>query len=56
MIQRMEDSPKPVVAAIHGSCLGGGSEVGLPKMNKPYIKLVTISFYCFRLPLAATIE
>ena len=27
MIQRMEDSPKPVVAAIHGSCLGGGSEV-----------------------------
>lgn len=28
MIQRMEDSPKPVVAAIHGSCLGGGSEVG----------------------------
>ena len=28
MIQRMEDSHKPVVAAIHGSCLGGGSEVG----------------------------
>lgn len=29
MIQRMEDSHKPVVAAIHGSCLGGGSEVAL---------------------------
>ena len=27
MIQKMEDSSKPVVAAIHGSCLGGGSEV-----------------------------
>ena len=56
MIQRMEDSPKPVVAAIHGSCLGGGSEVGLSITNKLCIKLVTISFCCFRLPLAATIE
>ena len=28
MIQRLEDSGKPVVAAIHGSCLGGGMEVG----------------------------
>ena len=27
MIQRLEDGGKPVVAAIHGSCLGGGMEV-----------------------------
>lgn len=26
--QSMEDSPKPIVAAIMGSCLGGGLEVG----------------------------
>jgi enoyl-CoA hydratase/long-chain 3-hydroxyacyl-CoA dehydrogenase len=29
MIQRLEDGGKPVVAAIHGSCLGGGMEVAL---------------------------
>ena len=29
MIQSMERSPKPVVAAISGSCLGGGLEVAL---------------------------
>lgn len=26
---QIEDSPKPVVAAIHGTCLGGGLEVAL---------------------------
>ena len=29
MIQKMEDCSKPVVAAIGGSCLGGGMEVAL---------------------------
>ena len=33
MIQRIEDSPKPVIAAIHGSCLGGGSEASLNKIK-----------------------
>ena len=27
LLQRLEDSKKPVVAAIMGSCLGGGLEV-----------------------------
>uniref|UniRef100_A0A8C3TYF1 enoyl-CoA hydratase n=1 Tax=Catharus ustulatus TaxID=91951 RepID=A0A8C3TYF1_CATUS len=30
MLEKIENSPKPVVAAISGSCLGGGLEVGLP--------------------------
>ena len=29
VLQSVEDSPKPVVAAIMGSCLGGGLEVGV---------------------------
>ena len=29
MLQALEDSPKPVVAAIMGSCLGGGLEVSI---------------------------
>src|SRR6478609_7048076 len=29
MIQRMADFPKPVVAAIHGACIGGGCELAL---------------------------
>lgn len=27
MLEKIENSPKPVVAAISGSCLGGGLEV-----------------------------
>ena len=38
MIQRMEDSHKPVVAAIHGSCLGGGSEVCLSTICSPCVQ------------------
>uniref|UniRef100_A0A670HXT2 enoyl-CoA hydratase n=1 Tax=Podarcis muralis TaxID=64176 RepID=A0A670HXT2_PODMU len=30
MLEKLEKSPKPIVAAISGSCLGGGLEVGLP--------------------------
>jgi 3-hydroxyacyl-CoA dehydrogenase/enoyl-CoA hydratase/3-hydroxybutyryl-CoA epimerase len=29
LMQRIADSPKPVVAAIHGACLGGGLELAL---------------------------
>ena len=56
MIQRMEDSPKPVVAAIHGSCLGGGSEVGPFTNHSPHTTVYNVSLCCFRLSLAVTTE
>lgn len=31
MFEKIENSPKPIVAAINGSCLGGGLEVSLNK-------------------------
>ena len=45
MIQKMEDSPKPVVAAIHGSCLGGGAEVSSSKCS--VVHGTRISSHCF---------
>src|SRR5680860_1617722 len=29
LLRRLEQSPKPVVAAVHGTCVGGGLEVAL---------------------------
>lgn len=53
MIQRMEDSSKPVVAAIHGSCLGGGCEVSSHlQMNHTVFTLCVVP--TFRWHLAAT--
>lgn len=34
MLQRIEDSKKPVVSAIMGPCLGGGLEVGNPSFGR----------------------
>ena len=45
----IETSSKPVVAAIHGTCLGGGLEIALfchYRIALPSAKLV-ISFCCF---------
>lgn len=45
MMQKLESSSKPVVAAINGSCLGGGLEVSL---NSCVVrKLHCIVLYCF---------
>lgn len=37
MFERIEKSPKPIVAAINGPCLGGGLEVN---------KVATITLFC----------
>ncbi|MEX1011052.1 MAG: 3-hydroxyacyl-CoA dehydrogenase NAD-binding domain-containing protein [Balneolaceae bacterium] len=29
LLKKVEESPKPIVAAIHGSCMGGGTELAL---------------------------
>ena len=33
LLARVESSPKPVVAAIMGTCLGGGLEVCIPALS-----------------------
>ena len=35
MMAKMESSPKPIVAAINGSCLGGGLEVCDERLHGP---------------------
>lgn len=37
MFERVEKSPIPIVAAINGSCLGGGLEVGIQYICPPII-------------------
>lgn len=44
MFEKIEKSPKPIVAAINGSCLGGGLEVLLSKYQTQYPnKLCTLT-------------
>ena len=39
MFELIEKSPKPVVAAINGSCLGGGLEVNIEKSLPQFVCL-----------------
>lgn len=62
MFEKIENSPKPIVAAINGSCLGGGLEVQyFPAAsyctcwNNLGI-LTKKSFFSFSLPLPVSTE
>lgn len=46
MFEKIENSPKPIVAAINGSCLGGGLEVSLNKrLNKLCLPVLVVCEY-----------
>uniref|UniRef100_A0A6Q2Y359 Trifunctional enzyme subunit alpha, mitochondrial n=1 Tax=Esox lucius TaxID=8010 RepID=A0A6Q2Y359_ESOLU len=43
MFERIENSPKPIVAAINGSCLGGGLETNLGLISSTIYRVATKS-------------
>lgn len=54
IFDRMEASPKPIVAAVYGTCLGGGLEVGASDNVAGTCKI--IEFHRCRLSLLASID
>ena len=55
MLQFIEDSPKPVVSAIMGSCLGGGLEVRTCCVSK-LVQFASFSFLFSELVLRSSTE